>query len=474
MPSLLRRLRDDNTDSVMGERAARDLAGDLLQQWRHERTRLDTIDRYLRGDQDKPYIPREAKAEYTLLARRAVTNLCPLITTETVQQLRVDGYRRKDDAENLLPWLFWQANGLDSRQLPLYGAALNYGLAYEIVLPGDRPVADDQGNMWQAPNIRGLSPREMFAAYGDPAWDDFPMAALRVKPAGDRYALELYDEAAVYYLAADGHAGGPPEMFSYETHGMGVCPAVKFADMPDLEGRVTGQVEPYITLQDRVNQDVFDRLLTQTYSSFKIRTATGMAVEKDSDGNPVKPVDLARDRMLVSRSKETEFGSLEESPISPFLESEEQDVRRMATISQTPPTSLLGHITNMTAESLVVARMGADNKADDRKMVYGEAHEQKLRLAAHAAGDPESAADVQAEVQWKDMGARALAQLADAFTKLASEDGLDLPPEILWEKLPFLTQTDVERAKDMKREADRLGQVMERIAGQIEAGDVED
>ena len=463
---LLQRLRDaGQSDAVMSRQAAEQRSNDLLELWRKERDRLDVIDRYLHGDHDRPYMPTETKQEYKLLARRAVTNLCPLIVNETVQALRVDGYRRKDDPENAAPWRWWQANSLDARQLPLHHASLAYGLAYEVILPGTDSVTGES-----SPLIRGLSPREMYAAYGDPAWDDWPMFAIRVEPQGSgRVMVTLYDETAVYRLDASSH-GGDSNLLDWQVHGLGVCPVVKFADMPDLEGRVAGQVEPYVTMQDRINQDVFDRLLTQTYSSFKVRTATGIAIEKDKDGNPIKPIEVERNRLLTAKDPDARFDSLDESPIGPFLESEEQDVRRLATMSQTPPTSLLGQITNMTAESLVVARMGADGKTDDRKQVYGEAHEQKLRLAALAAGDVEGARDVEAEVRWRDMGARALAQLADAFTKLASPEGLGIPRQLLWEKLPFLTQTDVERAKKMADEADGLRQLLDRVGADLDAG----
>ena len=464
---LLARLRDvGNSDAVMSRQAAEERANDLLELWRKERDRLNVIDNYLRGDHDLPYMPKEAKQEYKLLARRAVTNLCPLIVNETVQALRVDGYRRHDDPENAQPWKWWQANSLDARQMPLHHASLSYGLAYEVVLPGTDAITGEP-----SPMIRGLSPREMYAAYGDPAWDDWPLFAVRVEAQGSgKVAVTLYDETAVYQLNASAY-GADAELMDWQVHGLGVCPVVKFADMPDLEGRVSGQVEPYIVMQDRINQDVFDRLLTQTYSSFKVRTATGIAVEKDADGKPIKPIEVERNRLLTTTNEKAEFGSLDESPIGPFLESEEQDVRRLATMSQTPPTSLLGQITNMTAESLVVARMGADGKTDDRKQVYGESHEQKLRLAALAADDFDGARDVEAEVRWRDMGARALAQLADAFTKLASPEGLGLPREILWEKLPFLSQSDVERAKELAREADELGRVLERIGADLDGGD---
>ncbi|MFD4857334.1 phage portal protein [Streptomyces atratus] len=103
---------------------------------------------------------------------------------------------------------------------------------------------------------------------------------------GKTVPAKLYDDTYVYELKV---GGAKPEVVSRRKHGMGVCPVVRFTPDIDLEGRVTGIVEPIIPIQDRVNQSVFDLLVAQTFGSFKVRTIAGMAppIELDADGKPV-------------------------------------------------------------------------------------------------------------------------------------------------------------------------------------------
>src|SRR5699024_12714154 len=56
--------------------------------------------------------------------------------------------------------------------------------------------------------------------------------------------------------------------------------------MMDDDGVVEGLVKPMIPLQDRVNQTSFDLMVTQTFSSFKVRWASGMLGDPVYDEDP--------------------------------------------------------------------------------------------------------------------------------------------------------------------------------------------
>src|SRR5690606_21562785 len=142
-------------------------------------------------------------------------------------------------------------------------------------------------------------------------------------------------------------------------------PIVRFAPHVGLEGEVTGLVEPMIPLQDRINQTVFDLLVAQTYSSFKVRTVAGMAppvemeaVEIDgpdgkqvvmkpkidaNTGQPVpKPSYLNAKRPLNAREKNAKFGSLHWTPLDGLIESIDTSLRPLSAIQQIPPHNFLG------------------------------------------------------------------------------------------------------------------------------------
>ena len=421
---------------------------------------MERVDRYLRNKPDGPYTPRSASNEYRLLAKRARTNLLPLVVNGVAQALYVEGYRRSDGGDQASAWQWWQANGLDARQSAIHRAALAYGSAYVTVTAG----VDDLGAT--TPVIRGVSPRRMFAVYDDITADDWPVYALRVDPddAGDRRSLmRLYDDEAVYFLSLDDGADRPAYIET-RTHNVGVCPVVRFADVPDLEGRAPGEVEPLIPVQDRLNQTVFDLLVAQTFSSFKIRTVSGMVPKVDANGNPV-PLAVDARRLLMAKDHETRFGQLDETDLRPLLESSDAAMRHLAVISQTPPQDLLGQLANLSAEALAAARDGQTRKRTEVEHVFGESWEQTLRLAAHIAGDPTGARDRAAQVTWRDVEARSLAQVADALGKIATM--LGVPVEALWSRIPGVTATDIAEWHRL-RVADQAGDPMRRLADTVE------
>lgn len=427
----------------------------LLPGWETEKRRLDIIDAYLRGKHHAPYQPKVPNSEYQKLVDRSISNWLPLVVSAQAQALYVEGYRRRQETDNARAWDFWQANGLDRRQSAITRAALGHGHSYATVLPGDT-----------APVIRGVSARKMFASYVDPAEDDWPVYAVRVESAGDEWSVRLYDDTQVYFLTASGDLS-EVGFIDAMAHDVGVCPVVRFTDELDLDGRTHGQVEPLIPVQDRINQTAFDLLLAQTYGAFKVRTVSGMELPQDLDTDDSKTAaqkqaarrsrqaELAVNRFLVAPDPDTKFGQLDETPLDGFISSLDTSVRHLAAISQTPPHHLLGQMANLSAEALAAAEAGLTRKVEEHKHTFGESWEQTLRLASAVAGDGEAGGDYTAQVVWRDTESRSLAQTADALGKLATM--LQIPPQALWERIPGVTQTDVETWKALAEKADSLG-----------------
>ncbi len=438
-------------------------------QMQHDWPRVERVDRYVRGCHDDPYMPKSATAEYRRLAERAVTNFLPLIVSTPAQAMSVSGFRHSGAAseETAPEWSAWQRTRMDSRQHAVHRAALQYGSAYVTVLP------DATGE----PNIRGASPRTMYAEYDDPANDALPLWALQVERlpepgTHDTVRAWLYTETHVYeYRAGDDTAD---EVGGY-AHGMTlngrpVCPVVRFAQDVDLDGRVTGVVWPLIPIQDRVNQTVFDLLVAQTFGSFKVRTITGMApdIETDSDGNPVyddngrpkvRPIRADASRFMLAPDPDTKFGTLDETPLDGFLSAIEAGVRQMSVISQTPPHYLLGSIVNLSAEALAAAEAALTRAVREYQDAFGESWELVMALAGSMMGLP---FDREAQVTWMDHESRSLAQTVDALGKAVQM--LQVPPQELWAKIPGVTEGDVERWRDAAEAQNDTAQMAEAMS----------
>lgn len=407
-----------------------------------ERVRVARIDRWMRWDHDSPHHPRHATKEYRDLAQRAQAPWGRRVVTAVTDQLYVDGYKPTDEGENAGAWRWWQANGYDARQIALHEAAVGYGLAYNIVLPGRSWLGEPM------PVIRGLDPSQMVAVYDDPAWDDWPVYALRAEPqrVGDRTAwkLKLYDDALVHSLVMS-QSGDSVKYVGQQAHGLKVCPVVRFTNHLDLRGRADGDIDPVIPLLGRIDQTAFDRLIVQRFQSWKVRTVTGMAKPDTDEEAQAKRLQLKAEDLLVAEDPDTRFGTLDETSLSPLIEAHDADIRTLAAVTQSPAHELIGQMANLSAEALAAAEASLTRRVTRVKHPLGEAHEQTMRLAAHAMGDDAAAADTSAEVTWRDMESRSLAQAADALGKLATM--LGVPVEVLWSKIPGWTEQDVDRAK---------------------------
>lgn len=444
---------------MLSQSDVRELVHDsLFPAFRSERERLDRIDLWYRWQHENPRIPSTATQEMKRLLELAKTPWLGLVVTSVAQSLYVDGYRSPDMPENGQPWRTWQANDLDARQIAVHRAALAYGQAFATCLPGQ----NDQGEPISA--IRGVSPRKMLAFYADPAEDDWPLFALRGDAAGkDKWALRVYDEEAVYYLSCDAD-GDRVEFIDRREHGAGVCPVVRFANMLDLDGRTDGEVEPFIPVAARVDKTSFDRLVTQHFASWKVRTIAGMAAPDDDEAANRKKVQLRQDDMLVAEDPDTKFGTLDETPLDGFISAYDSDVKTLAAAAQMPTFAFTGDLVNVSADALAAIEAPMQRKIMERKKTFGKSWDQTLRLAAALEGDGSSARDVMAHVTWADMESRSLAQAVDALGKAAQM--LGVPPQALWSRIPGVTNSDVEEWKKLAAQTDALGNLVAELQRQ--------
>lgn len=398
--------------------------------WREAETlRLDTIHTYLRGDQGLGLLPSGVPDEVRRMARLASVNVLRLVVDTVAQQLFVDGYRGVREADDQPVWEVWQRNRMDARQTGVHRAALAYGSAYAVVLPGD-PV----------PVIRGVSPRRATVVYGDdPSW---PMWALEVTPE----LFKLYDEDAVYYVERRRSDAG--DFIEFREHRVGRVPWVRYLNVADLDDEVIGEVEPLLALQDQINLTTFGLLVAQHYGAFRQRYILGWIAEDEA-----QKLKASASRLWTFQDgpDDIKVGEFEQTDLKGYLDSREATLRHLATVSQTPPHHLLGQMVNLSAEALAAAEAGQQRKIGEQKVMFGEAHEQTLELAGTIGGFD---TDTAAQVRWRDTEARALSAVADALGKMASM--LGVPPQELWERIPGVTQQDVDRWKAAASQGDSL------------------
>jgi hypothetical protein len=251
-------------------------------------------------------------------------------------------------------------------------------------------------------------------------------------------------------------------------HDLGYTPFVRFLDShADLDDAPQGVVWPMLPAQRQLNQTTFGLLMAQTYSAHKQRYVTGMGIDEDEDGNPIQPFNIAVDALLQAEDPDTKFGEFSETNLDGYLNSRDKALLYVASVRQIPPHTLVvgNAVSNVSAEALAALEAGHQQDIAEEKTSLGESAEQMFRLAGLAMDDTAAWEDTSAQVKWRDTTPRSLTQVADAFGKMAQM--LEIPPEELWEKLPDVTDQDLERWKATKKRRDaerdsfmKLGELM--------------
>jgi hypothetical protein len=397
----------------------------------------DHIKHWVTGCQPDYLLDPDATSEKRALLKLAKTPWLGLVVDSFTQCLLVDGYRSEGSKDNIPgPWRTWNANGMQARQVAIHRAALTYGHAYASALVGTALDGSDQAV------LRGWSPRRCLALYVDPVSDDYPKYAIVLMQDGK--TLRFFDEQ-YYYDIPMPHAGDFPEDIPMVQvyHGTGVVPIVRYLNTMDLDGRVLGEVEKLVPIASRIDKTLFDRLLTQHYNSFKIITATGLdeltADASDEDAAAAEQELSQNRRVLATGNPNAQFGVIPETALAPFVQAFESDIATLESVSQLPP-SWSSRLVNLSADALAAARAATTQKIYERKINFGAAHNQLMRLAAHLEGDKEASADFEATVTWADTEVRSLSQVVDAWGKAAQM--LGVPRWATWRKIPGVTDDE--------------------------------
>jgi hypothetical protein len=197
-------------------------------------------------------------------------------------------------------------------------------------------------------------------------------------------------------------------------------------------------------------------IIGSEYQSFQQRVLMGVDVPRDENGQPLRAAQLqaSQSRLWVFPDADAKIGEFSAADLDNFGKAIDLLVRHLTAQTRTPPHYVMGTIVNAAADALKAAETGLVKKTNRKKAPFGEGHEDMTRLCFKAMGDTEKANAMDAETIWADSESRSQAEVVDAAVKLKT---LNVPDEVLWEKIGFSPQ-EIERMLTMVE--------AEQIAGQ--------
>jgi hypothetical protein len=399
---------------------------------RNDRSRV--LRDYYEGRHPEVYAHKKAAAPYARLLAQASTNFPLLVVDSVTDRLIVQGFRLDgQDADERVWTDIWQRNNLDIYSSMTHVESLVHGISYVSVWPGEDGY----------PVIRGEATEQVWhdSAPGEPmrtrralkAWPD---------PVEGKWFARLFTDTDVVFLEARADVDGDGELVDPRLpqrwtqvgsigNPFGIVPIVPFINRPRFDGSGFSEIGDLLPVFDRVNTLTAQLLLASELSAFKIRWATGMMIPSDpTTGQPVEPFNVAMDRLWVNENEQGRFGDFGATPLEPFAAAIDQGIQQIAAISRTPPSLLLGKITNLSAEALKATVSGLVQKVKTRQRVLGEAWETVIRLGLMVLGD-DRANLVDTETIWADPENVSEAARVDALSKLYA---LGLPWQAVMER----------------------------------------
>lgn len=402
-----------------------------------------------------------------------------LIAATVAQTAYIEGISRPKIEGNLPLWDTFKRNRWLSRQAPVHRTAAGQAVAYGIVIKGEDPLSG-------APMAKMMtrSP-EVLAAFYDNDDDEWATIAIEAYPRFERinendprsgaiwagWTVAVWDAGVVYRLSCKGNGEDEDQWtyITYDIHEMPVCPVAPCYNQVDLHGRATGEIEPVLPLLRRIDQDVFDRLITQRFGAWQVRYIAGMARPKTDAEKRAQKLRLRQEDILISTNEKTKFGALPAGPLQPLDAITYSDIKMLAVVTQLPSYQFTGLNDNLAAEAVSAAREGLSRKSFDFKTNAGEFHEMMARLCAMAEGDMTTALAYDLKVRWRntELDDMSLQQAATGLGQLATN--LKVPLEMLWEEIPGWTDDDVERAKRLAEDG-ALAQLLELVDSELNGG----
>lgn len=420
---------------IYGEQLEKYLHDEIWKPYIDERTRLTGFQMWTRAGQNVPKIDmKHHNTERNVLLELSRSPWMGLMVRTFTQQLIVDGYKKIGSTENAKAWETWRRNNMHAQQFTLNRDILTYGYSYVKVTDSEDPLTGEQMCA-----IRVKSPKQVFALYEDPYGDEWPKYVLERQPNGD-YWWWSEEDYVVLSLPDNAAGGGNFKIKEVVDHDYGLVPFVRYVNDVDDDGRAWGDVEPIIEVAKRIDKTKFDLLLTQHFTGFIIRWATGLQQPDNDPDIEKQKIKLSQEGILISSNKDAKFGTLDPGPLDGLISAYKESLTEFLTLTQMP-ANMAGQIVNVAADALAAGTRPTVQKLWEKQAMFAMGHNRVMRLVNMLENRMDEAKDVDMSVHWQDVEIKSLSQFADAWGKMVEQ--LKIPAWGVWPMIPGIDQSIV-------------------------------
>jgi len=400
---------------------------------------------YYRGNHRLAFHTDQWRGEFAQVVKGLADNLCSSVVDALVDRLDITGFsgEKSGDAAGSTAgetaWDIWTENRLDRRAGEVHLEAARSGDAYILVWPKAGTSNEPQFFLNTADKVCVYydpeNPGEI--AFAGKAWIDI----------GEQAYLTLYypDRIEKYETIAKVKDHYLPEHFTEKTfrqretpgetwplaNPFGKVPVFHFANNASIGEEGRSELADVIPLQDVLNKDLADRLVSQEFASFPQRWAVGLEPDYDANGNAKAPTG-GPERLWFTPNTDASFGQFDAANLEGFIKVADSDRGEIARVSKTPLHYLLMSGSFPSGEALRAAEKPLMAKVEDRQSLWGQIWEEVMEFALDMAGTTGAI-----QTDWADTTSKSDLDVAN---EMLLKQQLGVPQRQLWRELGYTNE----------------------------------
>jgi hypothetical protein len=332
-------------------------------------------------------------------------NLCAVCVDAPADRMLITGFAVEEGAAGLSQDCdeVWQFNRMDERASLVHKEALREGDAYVIVWPdeaGEPVIWPQRAAMTTVYHDQEHPERLLWAAK---LWLDAGGFARLNMYYAER--IEKYTSTArLMYSLPDDTARWVPAVTEGEgwplANPYGRVPVFHFANNAWIASFGRSEIASVVPLQDALNKALCDMMVAMEFAAMPQRWATGLELDTDSAGKPVKPFETGIDRIWAVANETVKFGQFDSANLKNFIEVQESLRGEIARVSGLPPYYFMPSTGSWpSGESLKTAESRLTTKVRNRESGYGNTWEDCMAFALLIR---QGVTQIRLSTQWQD------------------------------------------------------------------------